>query len=88
MEQYPLQRPDIVRKVVDEEVLLFDTESQQAHFINQTADFIWNLCDGTHGEEDIVRELLSKFDVAEERAKKDVGIILSQLKEKRLFVSG
>ena len=85
MRGFPVRRPDIVRKRVDEEVLLFDTQSQQAHFINQTAELIWDLCDGKHNEEDIAKEISSKYDMDMGRVLGDVRILLSEFEEKQLF---
>lgn len=85
MRGFPVQRPDIVRKRVDEEVLLFDTQSQEAHFINQTAELIWDLCDGKHNEEDIAKEISSKYDMDVSRVLGDVRILLSEFEEKQLL---
>jgi len=70
---------------VDEEILLFDPASQQAHFLNPTAEVVWELCDGAHGEEAIAEEVASRYAVDRGRALEDVRILLGQLREKGLL---
>ena len=38
------------------EVLVFDTVSNKAHCLNETAAFVWKSCDGKRSAADIVRE--------------------------------
>ncbi len=54
------QRPDARRDglVVQEmpnEVLVFDTKSNKAHCLNETAAFVWKACDGKNSVADITR---------------------------------
>ncbi|MEE9274019.1 MAG: PqqD family protein [bacterium] len=85
MTRLPTRRPGIVRRKVDEEVLLFDPESQRAHFLNPTAELVWDLCDGVHGEEDMAVEVASRYEVDRDRALHDVRILLAQFWEKKLL---
>jgi pyrroloquinoline quinone biosynthesis protein D len=49
--------------------------------VNILGTEIWKLCDG-RGVEEIVSELMERFDVAEEVLLRDVGSFLSELEEK------
>jgi hypothetical protein len=40
--------------------------------LNETATFIWKLCDGERTINQIIREIMKEYNVSEERAKKDV----------------
>ena len=45
--QYPLARTNgLVVQEVPNEVLVFDTETNEAHCLNETAAMVWKYCDG------------------------------------------
>jgi len=53
--------------------------------LNETATFIWKLCDGKRTINQIVVEVLKNYDVSEERARKDVlNCIKILIKEKTI----
>lgn len=53
--------------------------------LNETATFIWKLCDGKRTINQIIREILKKYNTSEERAKDDtLGLIETLLKEKTI----
>jgi len=57
-ERNPLARREgLVIQKLEEEVLVYDTEKQQAHCLNGSAALIWEHCDGTR----TVKELASLF---------------------------
>ena len=44
---YPKARRDgLVLRELPEELLIYDTETHEAHCLNATAAFVWNQCDG------------------------------------------
>src|SRR6266851_4917843 len=46
-EQLPLARTDqLIVKEVDDEVLVYDLKTDQAHCLNKTAAEVWKNCDG------------------------------------------
>jgi hypothetical protein len=46
----------IVREMSDE-VIVYDTEKEKAHCLNQTSAFVWKHCDGKHSIEQVTRLL-------------------------------
>jgi len=53
--------------------------------LNKTATFIWKLCDGKRSVNQIIREVLKKYNTSEERVKGDVlDWIETLLKEKTI----
>jgi len=53
--------------------------------LDDVAEFIWGLCDGTHTAEDIASAVAKEFDVTPERALKDVDAFLKDLLSARLL---
>jgi len=54
----PLARKEgLVVHELPDEVLVYDTETDRAHCLNQTAAFVWKRCDGRKSASEIAREL-------------------------------
>ncbi|MBI5185975.1 MAG: PqqD family protein [Nitrospinae bacterium] len=79
------KRDGMIVKDMGEETVLYDQEANQVHSLNATAALIYNLCDGYRGLGDIVGEMLSRFNIDEKTARRDVERILSELKEKGIL---
>lgn len=53
--------------------------------LNETATFIWKLCDGKRTIDQIIQKLMEEYRVSEKRAKRDVlNLIETLLKEKTI----
>ena len=87
MMQRPNRRTEFEERVVEDEMVVMDKESEQIHQLNQTASFIWQLCDGEHDRKQIAEELATAFDVDAETAEADVAETLNKLEEIGLLVS-
>ena len=60
----PRSRIDgLVIQELDDETLVYDTETDKAHCLNQTAALVWEQCDGKTTVEQAARSLQSKLDV-------------------------
>jgi hypothetical protein len=69
------------------ELMICDDARDLIHVLNMTARRIWDLCDGTHGEEDIVDAVRQLFpDIEEEQIRRDVETALKALEENDLLV--
>ncbi len=51
------RRDGIISKEADGELLIYDTHSDRAHCLNESAAEIWNLCDGATNAAEIARKL-------------------------------
>ncbi len=61
----PRSRKDnLVIRELDDETLVYDTERDEAHCLNQTAALVWEQCDGKTTAEQAARSLQSKLDVS------------------------
>jgi len=63
-EQFPLARTEqLIVKEVDDEVLVYDLKTDQAHCLNKTAALIWRYCDGASSVNDLRRMLQTELNV-------------------------
>jgi hypothetical protein len=85
--QRPNRRTEFEERVVEGEMVVMDKESEQIHQLNQTAAFIWQLCDGEHDRMQIAEKLATAFEVDVETAEADVSETLNKLEEIGLLVS-
>jgi hypothetical protein len=59
---YPKARSDgLVLRELPEELLVYDTETHEAHCLNATAAFVWQQCDGTTGVPEIADRVRATF---------------------------
>ena len=61
----PRSRTDnLVIRELDDETLVYDTDRDQAHCLNQTAALVWEQCDGKTTAAQAARSLQSKLDAS------------------------
>lgn len=53
----PVRKSGLLSTVVDGQVVIYETASHQTHCINALAAQVWNLCDGQHDRDSMVRTL-------------------------------
>lgn len=62
-EKMPLSRNDgLVIQEVDQEVLIYDLETNKAICLNPTAKFVWQHCDHKTSIHEVTKKLSGKFD--------------------------
>jgi hypothetical protein len=87
-ETYLAVNPDIVCRVEGEEALLFDPETEKVKVLNVTGLMLWNLCDGSHSQHDLVQALVTKYpDVGVDTLTADVKRFLSDMLDMELLES-
>ena len=84
--QRPNRRTEFEERVVEGEMVVMDKESEQIHQLNQTASFIWQLCDGDHDRQQIAEELAEAFEIDADTAEADVADTSKKLEEIGLLV--
>ena len=58
MQTQPEARPDgLIIRELDNEILIYDTEKNKAHCLNDTAALVWKQCDGQSTAAEISRRL-------------------------------
>lgn len=76
---------EIDEQRIDDKIILFDTKSFRFYELNPTMTEIWDMLDKNPTMEDVVNDIVSKYDVDEETAKKDVEKSLNDMLDKNLI---
>lgn len=58
----PIRREGLCCRTFDDEAVLYDPAHHAVHYLNRTAWFIWNCCDGRHDVDGIVAAVAQAFD--------------------------
>jgi len=89
----PVRREGLCCRDFDDEAVLYDPAHHAVHYLNRTAWFIWNCCDGQHGVEDIISAVAEVFEPGARHddpmaaIRNDVRTTLSNLTENGLIES-
>lgn len=86
MEFRPLVREDLLCRDLDDEAIVYDATKSKVHALNATAKVIWNACDGEHTVEDLAEELLRRFDVDRDTARRDARKAIEEFRVLGLLV--
>ena len=66
---------------------LYDPSGDRIHVLNETAEFIWHLCDGKHTLDDIANQIRLQFDVPEDvDLSSDVEHVIAAMLRKDLLL--
>jgi hypothetical protein len=76
----------MVVRLVGDECLVLDLETDRIHQLNATASFIWNNFDRAPTPDAMANLLALEFDVAQDTALSDVESTLRTLRELKLIV--
>ncbi|MFQ5463162.1 MAG: PqqD family protein [Phycisphaerae bacterium] len=76
---HPHRRLDLVQHELDGEALIFDPQSKDTHRLNETALFVWRLCDGTNDLSAMAKALAHRYDVDERSAARHVQRLCVEL---------
>lgn len=58
----PARREDVFFCAIDEEAVAYDVAHDVVHYLNRTARFIWERCDGRRSIEDLTEEVAAAFE--------------------------
>lgn len=84
----PRRRVDgIVERVLDGELVVYDTSGQRVHILNPVAALIWYLCDGDHLPQHIVSELIERYPEHQSSIRDDVLPILETFAREDLLAA-
>ena len=61
--QQPTRREGVMAKKIGRETFLYDFEKGSVHILNNSAQFIWDLCNGQHNVDDILNALKKGFNI-------------------------
>ena len=75
------KRTDILERQVGEEHMLYDAAGRRVHVLNETARFVWALCDGRNGVEEMLAEAAKEYEAPANQLRADIEACLAELKE-------
>ncbi|MDO4380328.1 MAG: PqqD family protein [Clostridia bacterium] len=79
----------ILREIMGENVLVPSGktvyENNGLFMLTETAAFIWKILPDAKNEEEILKAVLSEYEIGEEEAKKDIDEFLSKLREMKII---
>jgi len=76
-----VQAEDVIWRRIGDEIVVIKDDGLATHVLNKTAAFIWEMCDGKCGIDEITSRLCKRFDVSFEEASTDVREIIEKLIE-------
>ncbi len=79
------KRPNLIVEEIEDEIIIYDPETQSMHHLNPTATVIWELYDVFSSPRDIAKEIAYVLKNDPLEVEKDVHDTLCQLREKRLL---
>lgn len=84
----PTPHPEVSAFPLDDELVLFDGRTGEAHVLNRTGAHIWGLCDGTRTVAQVARGTASRFGVSFRQALGDTRELLGELAHADLIARG
>lgn len=82
--KYKINKGFIVQKL-DNKTVIFDGEESVLYTFNETASFIFKKIKRGSEEDAIIEEMVKKYRIKKERAKKDLEELISDLKKKKII---
>jgi hypothetical protein len=68
----PLRKPEFRLEKMDNEILLFNPTTSNVLYLNESASVIWQLCDGQHSVEEMIKLLADVYPEAADAMRQDV----------------
>ena len=84
-EAYPRRKP-VPWRVIDTETLVVDVKAGLLFPLNSVATRIWQLCDGEHSVDEIVRLVTAEFDADKQMVEEDATGFLRELLKRELIL--
>ncbi|MCX7661693.1 MAG: PqqD family protein [Candidatus Omnitrophica bacterium] len=81
----PYKSDKVAYRIIDNEAVCVFLETQEVFVFNEVGSFIWELIDGKNDFREIVRKVVSEFEVGYSEAEEDIDSFLEELKQKNLI---
>jgi hypothetical protein len=67
-----------------DEYIFYDAKGEEVHVLNGIAREIFLLCDGERSVDDLVKNIVDRYEVDEETARRDISELLQNLVDLKL----
>ena len=81
----PKARADLATVVLDGEAVIYDSENEELHHLNQTATLVLAMCEGQATIREIAAEISQAFGVPEAEVEPQVRTLLRDLRKAKLL---
>jgi hypothetical protein len=78
---------EIVERIVDKSLMVYDLKEQRVHILNQTAAMIWTLCDGERALDEIAEIVAADFPDHQDVTRIDVTELVQAFADEQLLVT-
>jgi hypothetical protein len=75
----PVTRPEVSAFPLDDDLVLYDASTGEAHILNRTGAFVWKLCDGSHSIRQLASKTGSAFQVSRRLTFADISELIARL---------
>jgi len=82
----PTLHPRLRMEIVEGEAIVLDREGERVHHLNEVATLVLECCTGDHTEDEIVAEVLARYDVDPAEAAADVAELIERFRALGLLV--
>ncbi len=76
----------VLHSTLDDESVLLNLHSGEYYSLNESGSIIWNLLSNGHDQNEIIKELLGRFDIPLDTLEQDFNDIVEDLKTNGLLV--
>lgn len=83
--KYKIQKGLIVQKL-DNKITIFDGDKSLLYTFNETATYVFNRLKKGLGEKDIIKTMIKRYKIDENRVEKDVKEIIDDLLKKKVVL--
>ncbi len=81
----PRRKDGVTLRTAEGEIMLYDPDTEQVHFVNATAAAIWHLCDGETEGHEMVLEITLLSGLPADVVEEDVAQLLQGLADNDLI---
>lgn len=79
--QKPKIRSDLTVVELEGEAVIYDDETRQVHYLNQTATIVFNLCDGSSTIKELAGDIADAFSLQQDEVERQVRTVLRNFRE-------
>ncbi len=79
MTRYARNPEVVVREETQDAVLLFNPDTNQIRVLNETAQFIWGLCDGSHDLTTIIDAIKTTYEDIPAEVDEHIGAFIEEM---------
>jgi len=81
----PKVREDLAVTILQDEAVVYDTETSDVHHLNLAATIVFRLCDGTLSVREMAAEIADAYGVSAKEVERQVRALLREFTDVRLL---